>query len=87
MAIIIAINKIITADFFPFGEGEGDIVGPRGIDEVTMAVDLSVPIVFNLKEHRALYVRAGFHTGFFVGGGEKKITQGYSYLRSNAHCD
>ena len=45
-----------TADFFPFGAGEGDKVGPRGVDEVTMAVSLPVPIVLNLKEHTALYV-------------------------------
>ena len=34
---------------------------------------------------------AGFHTGFFCWGGEKKITQGYSLIKSltpsNVHCD
>lgn len=39
---IILFSDYFTADFFPFGAGEGDTVGPRSVDEATMAVSLPV---------------------------------------------
>ena len=45
--------------FVPFGVVNEDSVGPRVIDGVVGPIRLSHPIVFNLKEHRNVYVRFG----------------------------
>ena len=42
--------------FVPFGIVNGDAVGPPTIDGVVGPLSLSDPIVFNLREHRSIYV-------------------------------
>lgn len=47
---------MVTADFFVFGIGNGDKVGPQEIDATTEAISMAVPISFFLAEYRDLYV-------------------------------
>ena len=54
--IVAIICKPITIEFFPFGIANGDTEGPRGIDEFTGQLNLTVPIVFGLKNHSEIYV-------------------------------
>jgi len=43
-------------DFFPFGIGNGDQVGPHEIDSSTGKIPLSEVVTFYQKDQSALYV-------------------------------
>ena len=43
-------------EFFPFGIGSGDTVGPREIDATSNVIHLDIPIIFYQKEETDLYV-------------------------------
>ena len=43
-------------EFFPFGIGNGDTVGPRAIDATSNVMHLDIPIIFYQKEETDLYV-------------------------------
>ena len=43
-------------DFFPFGIGNGDTVGPRAADTSSEVIHLDVPIIFYQKAETDLYV-------------------------------
>ena len=51
------LNSILFIDFFPFGESNGDRVGPRAVDK-SVGVNLNVPLVFfQKKELNIIFVR------------------------------
>ena len=43
-------------DFFPFGVTSGDTEGVRGIDEFTGPINITIPIVFNARNHSKMLV-------------------------------
>ena len=50
------ITLLLSLEFFPFGIGNGDTVGPRAVDESSEAIHLDVPIIFYQKAETDLYV-------------------------------
>ena len=57
LAYLITHLQNFHSEYLPFGMPEGDIVGPREIDDVSDPISLSCPIVFNLQEYRNIFVR------------------------------
>ena len=52
----IYITSLMLLDFFPFGIGNGDTVGPRAVDASSKVMYLDVPIIFYQKAETDLYV-------------------------------
>ena len=44
-------------DFFPFGRGVGDTLGPHEDDAVAGPLNLNVPVMYFGRQHTRLYVR------------------------------
>ena len=53
---IISHYYYVSLEFFPFGIGNGDNVGPRAVDESSEVIRLDVPIIFFQKAETDLYV-------------------------------
>ncbi len=45
-----------SANFFPFGERNGDTRIPQAIDDVVGPINLSVPITFFQRQEKSYYV-------------------------------
>ena len=50
------ITLLLSLEFFPFGIGNGDTVGPRAVDASSEVIHLDVPIIFYQKTETDLYV-------------------------------
>lgn len=48
--------SLFCLDFFPFGEGVGDTLGPREDDESFGPIHLSVPVVYFDQPQTSIYV-------------------------------
>ena len=54
------VTIVITADFFPFGVGSGDMIGSQEVDAAD-AISVDSPVVFFLQNHSNIFVSA-LHT-------------------------
>ena len=53
---VVLFALFMLLEFFPFGIGSGDTVGPREIDATSNVIHLDIPIIFYQKEETDLYV-------------------------------
>ena len=57
---VLALQAVMLPNFYPFGESEGDQVVPRGDDDSSGSVPISIPLPFFGQNYTSLFVSTTF---------------------------
>jgi len=59
-AEVVVLEALILPNFYPFGESEGDQVVPRGDDDISGNVSISIPFPLFGQNYTSLFVSTTF---------------------------